>query len=101
MQDSSSGRRKFDQEFKQEAVKLVVEGKRTVADVARSLGVHENLLHKWKRQYEEDPQGSFPGKGRTKPQDEELKRLQRENANLREEHAILKKALAIFSKHPK
>ena len=83
MQDSSSGRRKFDQEFKQEAVKLVVEGKRTVADVARSLGVHENLLHKWKRQYEEDPQGSFPGKGRIKPQDEELKRLQRENANLR------------------
>ena len=83
MQDSSSGRRKFDQEFKQEAVKLVVEGKRTVADVARSLGVHENLLHKWKRQYEEDPQGSFPGKGRIKPQDEELKRLQRENANLK------------------
>ena len=99
MQDSSSGRRKFDQEFKQEAVKLVVEGKRTVADVARSLGVHENLLHKWKRQYEEDPQGSFPGKGRIKPQDEELKRLRRENANLREEHAIFKKALAIFSKH--
>jgi transposase len=101
MQDSSSGRRKFDQEFKQEAVKLVVEGKRTLADVAKSLGVHENLLHKWKRQYEEDPQGSFPGKGRIKPQDEELKRLQRENANLREEREILKKALAIFSKHPR
>jgi transposase len=46
-------------------------------------------------------QDSFPGKGRIKPQDEELKRLQRENANLREEHAILKKALVIFSKHPK
>ena len=93
MQDSSSSRRKLDQEFKQEAVKLVVDGKRTVADVARSLGVHENLLHKWKRQYEEDPQGSFPGKGRIKPQDEELKRLQRENANLREEREILKNRL--------
>ena len=101
MQDGSSGRRKFDQEFKQEAVKLVVEGKRTLADVAKSLGVHENLLHKWKRQYEEDPQGSFPGKGSIKPQDEELKRLHRENANLREEREILKKALAIFSKHPR
>jgi transposase len=101
MQDSSSCRRKFDQEFKQEAVKLVFDGKRTVVDVARSLGVHENLLHKWKRQYEEDPQGSFPGKGHIKPQDEELKRLQRENANLREEREILKKALAIFSKHPR
>src|SRR5271169_630878 len=101
MQDGSSGRRKFDQEFKQEAVKLVVDGKRTVADVARSLGVHGNLLHKWKSQYDEDPQSSFTGKGRMKPQDEELKKLQRENANLREEREILKKALAIFSKHPK
>jgi transposase len=101
MQDSSGGRRKFDQEFKQGAVKLVIEGKRTVADVARSLGIHDNLLHRWKRQYEEDPQDSFPGKGRMRPQDEELKRLQKENANLREEREILKKALAIFSKHPK
>jgi transposase len=88
-------------EFKEEAVRLVAESGRTVADVARSLGVHENQLHKWKRQYSEDPVGSFPGKGNLRPQDEELRSLQRENAELRMEREILKKALAIFSKHPK
>jgi transposase len=95
------GRRKYDKQFKEEAVKLVTEGNRTVVDVARSLGIHENLLRTWKRQHEEDPAGSFPGKGHLKSQDEELRRLQRENASLKEDKEILKKALAIFSKHPK
>jgi transposase len=96
-----SGRRKYDRQFKEEAVKLVTEGGRSVSDVARSLGIHENLLYTWKRQYKEDPAGSFPGKGHLSPQDEELQRLQKENANLKEDREILKKALAIFSKHPK
>ena len=95
------GRRKYDKQFKEEAVKLVTEGGRTVVDVARSLGIHENLLRTWKRRHEEDPAGSFPGKGHQKPQDEELRRLQKENASLKEDKEILKKALAIFSKHPK
>jgi transposase len=96
-----SGRRKYDRQFKEEAVKLVTEGGRQVADVARSLGIHENLLRTWKRRHKEDLWGSFPGKGHLKPQDEELRRLQKENANLKEDKEILKKALAIFSKHPK
>ena len=93
--------RKYDKQFKEEAVRLVTEGGRKVTEVARSLGIHENLLRTWKRKHREDPSGSFPGKGHVKPQDEELRRLQRENANLKEEREILKKALAIFSKHPK
>ena len=96
-----SGRRKHDKQFKEEAVRLVTEGGRQVTEVARSLGIHENLLRTWKRKYKEDPAGSFPGKGHLKPQDEELRRLQEENANLKEDKEILKKALAIFSKHPK
>jgi transposase len=100
MQEGSV-RRKYDRQFKEEAVKLVTEGGRQVTEVARSLGIHENQLHAWKRKYKEDPAGSFPGKGHLKPQDEELRRLQKENANLREDREILKKALAIFSKHPK
>lgn len=102
MQDSNgSGRRKYDKEFKAEAVRMATDGGRTVADVARSLGIHENQLHKWKREYAEDPGSSFPGKGRLKSHDEEMRRLQKENANLKEERDILKKALAIFSRHPK
>ena len=96
-----SGRRKHDKQFKEEAVRLVTEGGRQATEVARSLGIHENLLRTWKRKYQEDPSGSFPGKGNVKPQEEELRRLQRENANLKEDREILKKALAIFSKHPK
>lgn len=91
--------RKFDREFKLEAVRLATEGGRGVAEVARSLDIHENLLRKWKAQFSDDPEGSFPGKGRLKPEEEELRRLQRENASLKEDREILKKALAIFSKH--
>lgn len=90
--------RKFDRDFKLEAVRLVTEGGRGVAEVARSLDIHENLLRRWKSQFSEDPVGSFPGKGRLKPEEEELRRLRMENESLREDREILKKALAIFSK---
>jgi transposase len=93
--------RKYDKQFKEEAIRLVTEGGRKVTEAARSLGIHENLLRTWKRKYTEDPAGSFPGKGHQKPQEEEVRKLQKENANLREDKEILKKALAIFSKHPK
>jgi transposase len=99
--EEGSGRRKYDKQFKEETVRLVTEGGRQVTEVARSLGIHENMLHTWKRKHQEDPSGSFPGKGHLKPQEEELRRLQRENAALKEDREILKKALAIFSKHPK
>jgi len=99
--EEGSGRRKYDKQFKEEAVRLVTEGGRQVTEVARSLGIHENMLHTWKRKHQEDPLDSFPGKGHLKPQEEELRRLQRENAALKEDREILKKALAIFSKHPK
>jgi len=100
MQESKK-HRTYDRQFKEEAIRLVTEGGRSVSDVAHGLGIHENLLRTWKRKYKEDPSGSFPGKGHLKPEEEELKRLQKENANLKEDREILKKALAIFSKHPK
>ncbi|MBI4687169.1 MAG: transposase [Nitrospirae bacterium] len=95
------GNRKYDKQFKEEAIRLVTEGGRQVTEVARSLGIHENLLRTWKRKYKEDPAGSFPGKGHLKAQDEEFRKLQKENESLKEDREILKKALAIFSKHPK
>ena len=87
------GRRKYDKQFKEEAVKLITQGGRTLVDVARSLGIHEKLLYTWKRRHKEDPAGSFPGKGHQKSQYKELRRLQRENASLREDKDILKKRL--------
>ena len=98
---SQGKRRKYDREFKVEAVKLVTGGGRSVAEVARNLGIHENLLYKWREKYTEDIAHAFPGKGRLKPAEEELRRMKRELANVTQERDILKKALAIFSKEPK
>jgi transposase len=100
MRESKVNRR-YDRQFKEEAIRLVTEGNRPVVEVARGLGIHENLLRTWKRKYKEDPNCSFPGKGHLGSQEEELKKLKKENANLMEEREILKKALAIFSKHPR
>lgn len=95
------GRRRFDREFKQGAVRLVVDGGRPVRSVARDLGIHENMLHRWKREYLEDREHAFPSKGHVKPHEEEILKLKRRVADLEEEREILKKALAIFSKHRK
>lgn len=92
--------RYFDKDFKYEAIRLMNEGNRSVKDIAGDLGIHPNLLHQWRRKYRADMDQSVPGKGHLRGPEEELRRLQRENENLKEEKAILKKALAIFSKHP-
>ena len=97
----SEERRKYDREFKIETVRLITEGGRRVKDVASDFGIHEGVLRRWRQQYREDVLHSFPGKGHLKPLEEENRRLQRELDNIREERDILKKALAIFSKHPK
>jgi len=47
------GNRKYDRQFKEEAIRLVIEGGRKVTEAARSLGIHENLLRTWKRKYTE------------------------------------------------
>ncbi len=94
-------RNKYDKSFKEEAVKLVLKGDRSLAEIARNLGIHENLLRAWKKKYLEDPENSFPGKGKLKPQDEELRRLKKELRDVTEERDILKKAIAYFSRGPR
>ncbi len=91
-------RKKYSREFKLEAVKMVVEQGRTVPEVAENLGVSETVLYRWKAKFLEDGDLAFPGHGRLKPDDEELRRLRRELANARQERDILKKALAYFAK---
>ncbi|MCF1484528.1 transposase, partial [Agrobacterium vitis] len=56
-------RRIFSREYKLEAVKLFRERGVTIAQAARDLDVHENVLRKWIREYRDDPSQSFPGKG--------------------------------------
>ena len=94
-------RRKFDRELKVEAVRLVTEGGRPITCVARELGIHRGVLYRWRKEVLEDPQASFPGRGKLKPAEEEVRRLRREVADLKEERDIPEKALAIFSARPK
>jgi transposase len=94
-------RRKYDRQFKIEAVRLVTEGGRRAAEVARELGIHANLIYLWKKQLAEDPNEAFPGLGKLKPTEAEFRKLKRELADAREERDILKKALAYFSRHSK
>jgi transposase len=94
----TGGRRTFSREFKLEAVKLVRDRGVTVAQAARDLDVHENVLRKWVKDWEADPGDAFPGQGQMKPEQQEIERLRREVAKLKAERDILKKAAAYFAK---
>lgn len=94
----SEKRKTYDKEFKLSAVKMITEGGMSVSRVSKDLGVNENSLHNWKRAYLEDQQNAFPGKGRMKPEEEELRKLKRELHITKMERDILKKAIAFFAK---
>jgi len=91
-------RRRYTKEFKMEAVNLVKERDGRVTEVANNLGIHPVMLHRWIKEYSDDPEYAFPGLGKLKEPDEELRQLRKEVKDLREERDILKKALSIFSK---
>ncbi|MGY4509006.1 transposase [Bradyrhizobium sp. USDA 3650] len=76
-------RRKFSRE-------LVRERGVSVAQAGRDLGVHENVLRKWVKEFGSDPAQAFPGHGQMKPEQLEIERLRREVNKLRAERDILK-----------
>jgi transposase len=87
-------RRPYPPEFRAEAVRLVRENGKKMAEVAGDLGVSTESLRHWIRQHEVD---SGEREGLTTVEREELQRLRRENRILREERKILKKAAAFFA----
>jgi transposase len=92
-------RRMFEREFKVEIVKQVVAGDRSYRSVANEIGVHENTIYKWVRQFHDDPAQAFPGSGNMKPEEEELYRSKRRIRELEEEVQILKKFAAYMAKN--
>ena len=92
--------KRFDKEFKIEAVRLASEPGNTQSKIERDLGISQGIISRWKRELRKDGDQAFPGKGRLKPNDDEMQRLKRENERLRRERDILKKAVAIFSEDP-
>ena len=99
----SEPKRSFTEEFKREAVGLAVE-RGNVSAVARELGIHESVLNRWKRQLQQEAEQpgassrAFPGRGNYR--DEEMAKLQRELARVKQENEILKKAVGIFTSRP-
>ena len=90
-------RRKFTDEFKARAVRLVLREGQSVAQVGRDLDVVESVLHNWVRQAKVD-QGKGPPGALTSEEREELARLRKEIRILKEEKEILRKAAAFFAK---
>jgi transposase len=91
-------RRKYPREFKIEAVRRVVDGGEPAAEVARALDLQPNMLYQWVRQFKAEAAEAFRGNGTLTSQDEEVRKLRREVAVLREERDILKKATVFFAK---
>jgi transposase len=91
---------KYSKEFKLEAIKLLREGRKSAAEIARELGVKRELLYRWQAQVEEKGLGSFKnGPGRPRKENEsEVTRLRRELESVKEERDILKKAAAYFAR---
>jgi transposase-like protein len=94
----SEKRRTYTREFKMEAVRLLETSGKSGREIEDDLGIPRGQVYGWRRQLagENGKVKAFPGTGN--PRDEELVRLKRENAILREERDILRKAVAIFSR---
>ena len=98
MKKKGSERRVHTAEFKAEAVALAEKREKPISQVAKDLGINENVLRRWmkqKREQEDTGLPAFPGHGR--PRDAELVRLRKEVKALREANEILKKAAVIFA----
>ena len=91
-------RRKYDREFKMNALQFYEESGKRLRDVESALGLGSGCLRHWGRELEQEKENAFPGNGNLSPEAKEMARLKRENEILKQERDILKKALGIFSK---
>ncbi len=91
---SKKKRKSYSREFKLEAVGLITKKGYSIAEASRNLGIEYSVLRRWKTQLVDDPQNAFPGKGKLKAPDEDVRRLKRVLECVTDERDILKKVLA-------
>lgn len=89
-------RRGYTDEFKRDALRLIDQG-RSVAEVARNLGVHVNTLHGWRQQLSSDPDTLGPAQSKQLAKDDEIRELKKQLRRAEQERDILKKAVAYFA----
>lgn len=94
-------KKQYSAEFKIEAVKRIEKTGEHLSKVAKELGVAPTTMNGWIKKYKESPEAPFPGSGHLKPEDERLRKLEKEIRELKEENEILKKAAAYFAKNQK
>ncbi len=89
-------RRKFTREFKEEAVLLVKQSGVSISEIARNLGLNDNVLRRWVKEFAEANTKAFPAHGNSR--DEELARLKKELLQVKKERDFLREAAAYFAK---
>ena len=96
-------RRKYDPDFKRNAVQLTEEPGQTVAGVAENLGISKDILYRWRGAQRVNKELAFPGNGREALtcQQQKIRELEKRLRNAEMERDILKKAMAIFSRASK
>ena len=92
-------RRRYSPEYKQEAVTLVQQSDIPISEIARNLGINDNMLRRWVKEHADPVRKSFPGHG--KPRDEEVTRLKGELLQVKKERDFLREAAAYFAKESK
>lgn len=93
--------KQYSAEFKLEAVRRYETSGKTMVAIAEELGVKPTTMQGWVNKYRKSPKAPFPGSGNLSPEDEKLRKLEKELRDLREENEILKKAAAYFAKNLK
>ena len=94
----TESRKSYSREFKLETLELLKTSGKSKSRIEADLGLGKGTLSRWQRQLATDGQYAFPGHGRLTPEQDRLRELERENAVLRQERDILKKAVSIFSR---
>ena len=91
---------RYAKEFKLEAIRLLNEGVKSAAQIARDLGVKRTVLYLWRDELNNKGEHAFKGSGRPKLEEmSELSKLKKELQEVKEERDILKKAAAYFAKN--
>lgn len=100
---SVQNRRKYDSDFKRNAVLLTEEPGRTVREVADNLGINIDVIYRWRRQQRDSGELAFPGHGKMAltPDQKRIRELEKKLKDTEMERDILKKAMAIFSRTSK
>jgi transposase len=94
-------RKKFDDEFKKDAVRLLISSGRKLKDVAAELGIDRSLLGRWRLEHLRGLDAGTESKGMIPSEmEEEIRRLRKELAYAQEQRDILKKACGILSDRP-